>query len=244
MDDTDTGRETDELTGSETDDSGTETCDCCGSGGGADFEYYATKVRLESESSYVESDGESSVLEAGLPDEFREAMGGFLGGATVETLGDWVDEIRRGTGGGSIALEDLCHEDSPTGHWGDLDGERYHFTCFFDAVVLAALTDRRVDVRTESPGGTVIEATATGDGDLTVSPPETLVSFGVSTGPGAIPEGKPTHEDVYAAVCPVVKAFPSPQAYEQWAEAVPAATVAMPLEDATELATALTEGGD
>ena len=38
------------------------------------------------------------------------------------------------------------------------------------------------------------------------------------------------------AVCPYVKAFPDREEYERWADGVPAATVAMPLMEAVDLA--------
>lgn len=213
-------------------------CSCC-SGSSTDFEYYATKVRLETESKLLDSDESSSVLDVELHDELQTALEQFLNGSTITTLNDWVAEIRNRTGGGGIAIDDLCHESDETDHWGEIDGERYHFTCFFDAVVLASFTDDRVAIRTESPSGTEIEATITEDGDLTVEPPETLVSFGVVTTPEALPDGEPTPEDVYACVCPVVKAFPSPQAYDRWAPSVPATTVAIPLDEGTAIADAL-----
>lgn len=215
-------------------------CSCCG-GSDDDFEYYTTKVRLESEGALIAADDETGILDVELPEEVQDALERFLDGARVATLGDWVREVRAGTGGGSIAVEDLCHEQADTGHWGEIDGERYHFTCFFDAVVLAAITDERVEIASESPDGTRVEATVTGDGELTVDPPGTLVSFGILTTEATVPDGDPTREDVYASVCPVVKAFPSPQAYESWRRTVPAATVAMPLVDATDIAAALVE---
>lgn len=217
-----------------------DACSCCG-GTDDDFEYYTTKVRLESEGELIEADDDTGILDVELPDDVQDALERFLHGASVRTLGDWVGEVRAGTGGGPIAIDDLCHERADTGHWGERDGERYHFTCFFDAVVLAALTDDQVEIVSESPDGTQIEATVTGDGELTVEPRGTLVSFGVVTTEASIPDGEPTREDVYASVCPVVKAFPSPQAYEVWSRTVPAATVAMPLVDATDIAAALVE---
>jgi len=215
-------------------------CSCCGAGDDR-FEYYTRKVRLESEGELIEPDGDTGILEVDLPEDVQDSLEGFLQGASVQTLGDWVEEVRAGTGGGAIAVEDLCHEEEDTGHWGEIDGERYHFTCFFDAVVLAALTAERVEIVSESPEGTEVEATVDENGELTVDPPGTLVSFGVLTTAGSVPEGEPTREDVYASVCPVVKAFPSPGAYEEWSRTVPAATVAMPLFDATAIAAALVE---
>ncbi len=241
MDDPDLDAEEIERAGDGTDatDRSAERCTCGCEEGDAVFEYYATKLRLESESSLIDVDG--TVLDAQLPEDLQRALERFLDGATVETLDDWVTEVRQRTGGGAIEVKDLCHERAETDHWGDLDGERYYFTCFFDAVLLAAVTDRRVNIRTESPAGTVIEATATGDGELSVDPPGTLVSFGIATTADTAPDQEPTHEDVYESMCPVVNAFPTPQAYEQWTETVAASTVAVPLEDATELAAALVE---
>lgn len=177
------------------------------------------------------------VLETPLPADVRTALGRLLGEDSVETLAEWIAAIRRRTGGGSIALADLCHAGGETPHWGDIDGERYYFRCFYDAVLLAALAERPVEIRTESPGGRVIEARAEGPTGLAVSPETAVVSFGVDE--TVAPEGEPSHADVYAAVCPFVRAFPDREAYERWAATVPAATVAMPLAGATELAVAL-----
>lgn len=180
-------------------------------------------------------------LEVPLPEDVRAALGRLLGSDPLPTLGEWADRVGQRVGAGDgIDVEDLCHADD-TAHWGEADGERHHFVCFYDAVALAALTDRSVDVRTESPDGTVIEARATGDGDLTVTPEEAVFSFGVATDIEAADDGEVTHADVYGAICPYVKAFPNEAAYKEWAEDVPAATVGIPLSGATGLAAALVD---
>ena len=168
-------------------------------------------------------------------------MGRVLGEEPVETLGDWLAEVRRRVGGGAIAVEDLCHADEETGHWGELDGETYHFQCFYDAVVLSALAETPVDVRTESPDGTVIEARAAGTDDLTVAPESAVFSFGVAESVEPPADEGPSHADVYAAVCPYVRAFPDADAYARWAATVPAVTVAMPFAGATDVAEKLVE---
>ncbi|APW96972.1 alkylmercury lyase [Halobiforma lacisalsi AJ5] len=187
-------------------------------------------------------------LEAPLPDELGTALGRLVGTNPVATLGEWVEECRRLTGG-AIALEELCHADGETAHWGELGGaggERYDFQCVYDAVILAAVADEPVRVHTESPDGTPIEARATGD-EVTATPPSAVVSFGVEAdvdrpGGGADASiAEPTLEDVYATVCPYVRAFPDREAYDRWASRVSAATVAMPLAGATDLAEALVE---
>lgn len=179
------------------------------------------------------------VLEAELPAELATALGEFLGRAPVATLGEWAGACRRRTAGDGVSVGDLCHADGPTGHRGTLDGERYDFACFYDAVVLAALADAPVDVRTESPGGAVIEARADGDGGLAVDPGSAVFAFGVAPDPPG--DGDPDIADVYAVVCPYVRAFPDAAAYRRWAAGTDGPTVAAQLSDATALAGALVE---
>jgi len=183
--------------------------------------------------------GDADVLEARLPAALRSSLGRFVGRESVDTLGEWATHVRHLTGGGSIAVEQLCHADGETDHWGVADGERYHFRCFYDAVVLAALEDRPVDVRTVSPCGEAVEAHAAGSEALSVAPETAVFSFGIEPDVRAQSGSGPTLEDAYVAICPYVKAFPDRDAYEQWADEVTAATVALPLAGATELATAL-----
>lgn len=182
--------------------------------------------------------GETDVLEMTLPRDVQEALGSLVGDEPVETMDDWVDEARDWVGG-AISVEDLCHADGETEHWGDLGEERYHFVCVYDAVALAALADESVDIRTKSPYGTVIEARAAGTDELAVSPSDAVFSVGVSDGVEPPEDGTPSISDVYSAVCPYVKAFPDRETYENWAATVPAATVAMPLSGATGLAAEL-----
>lgn len=185
--------------------------------------------------------GREAVLDAELPDELRTRLGRLIGDTSVTTFADWVSEIRRFTGGGAISIEDLCHSTTETEHWGEMGGERYHFLCFYDAVILAALADQPVDIRTTSPDGTVISATAVGTEDLGVTPEDAVFSFGIDDEVEAPDDGEPSPADIYAAVCPYVRAFPGPSAYETWAQRVSAATVGMPLDGATEVAAALVE---
>lgn len=181
---------------------------------------------------------DSAVLETPLPSDVQTALGRLLGEESIETLAAWVAAVRRRTGSGSIAVDELCHADEQTPHWGEIDGKRYYFRCFYDAVLLSALAERPVAIRTESPDGTEIEARAVGTAELTVVPDAAAFSFGVDE-TVAPSDGEPSTADVYAAVCPYVRAFPEPAAYERWAVSVPAATAAMSLAGATDLAAAL-----
>lgn len=178
-------------------------------------------------------------IDSELPSDVQSALGQFLGSENVGTLGDWAAEVRRHTGGGSIRIEELCLTNEQTAHWGRVDGNRYYFRCFYDAVILAALTESPTIIRTESPSGYDIEARAVGSDDLTVTPEDAVFSFGIENTVKPPTDGGPTLEDGYAMICPYVKAFPNSEAYSRWAERVPAATVAMPLSGATELAAEL-----
>ena len=181
------------------------------------------------------------VLEAELPDDVAALLGRLIGDDPVETLGDWVAEVQRHTGGGSIDVEELCHAGGDSPHRGEFDGETYGFRCFYDAVILSALVEEPVYVRTESPAGSVIEAEAAGTDDLQVTPEAAVFSFGVDDSVEPPGEEGPSNGDVYSAVCPYVRAFPDGASYEEWAGSAPAATVALPLAGATEVAEALVE---
>jgi len=187
---------------------------------------------------------EEPILDAALPAEVARLLGRLLGADPVETLGAWVAQVRHHTGGGSISINDLCHTDVDSPHRGEFDGETYGFRCFYDAVVLAALADEPVDIRTESPGGLTIEATAAGTDDLRVAPPDAVFSFGIDEAVEPPEDGIPSATDVFTAVCPYVKAFPDATAYEAWAETTEAATAAIPLDEATVIAAALVEPSD
>lgn len=204
------------------------------------------KEQKEKDDGREESDGENAdrwiddgALETELPEDLQEALGGFLGTEPIETLDEWVEEIHARVEDEAVAVEDLCHVDEESPHWGEVDGERYGFRCFYDAVVLSALTDSPAEIRTETPTGETIKAHADGVDKLEVSPPDAIFSFGIET--DADGEEEPSHEDMYSVVCPYVRAFVDKEEYEQWEENVEAVTVAAPLEDATELARRLVE---
>lgn len=206
---------------------------CCG----------GNALETEPEGGYGHWMGETT-LDQQLPDELRTALGRFLGVQSVDTLAEWGEQIRRRTSGGSINVEQLCHTDEETEHWGEMEGERHYFQCFYDAVILATLENRPVDIHTASPDGSAIQARAAGGDELSVTPETTVFSLGIALDAHEQSGGNPTLQDAYAAICPYVKAFPDRDAYHQWANDVPAATVATPLSGATAFARALTAEGD
>lgn len=192
-------------------------------------------VRTDDDSADERWLGGAPVVDQQLPADVQANMAEFLGMESAETLRDWIEEYGRITGGASVDFEDLCHASDETAHWGVMDGETYYFACFYDALLMAEMKGSTTEIRTESPDGTVIEAEASGSGELEVTPAETVVSFGISTEVEPSEAG-PTVAEVYGAVCPFVKAFPDRESYERWADEVPAATVAMPLLEAVDLA--------
>ncbi|MDT3434877.1 organomercurial lyase [Haloarcula sp. 1CSR25-25] len=183
-------------------------------------------------------------LDQRLPEDLRTALGRFFGVESVDTLAEWSEQIRRQTGGGSLDADQLCHTDEETDHWGEVTGERHHFRCFYDAIILAALEHKPVEVHTVSPDGVVIEARAVGSEELSVDPETAVFSLGIGLDAHEESGGDPTLQDSYAAICPYVKAFADRDAYDRWADVVPAATVATPLSSATAFARALTTEGD
>lgn len=142
-----------------------------------------TKLEAEDERIDDESSdwvGGEAVLEADLPASFQETISEFLG-TEVTTLGEWVAALRDQLGGG-IDVEHLCHADGETPHRAVLNGETFHFQCFYDAVALSLLEEESVDIRTESPDGDVVEASVTDDG-IQTTPESAVTSFGVTSAP-------------------------------------------------------------
>lgn len=178
-------------------------------------------------------------LDESLPADLQVALGRFLGTEPVETLRDWTRRLRQRVGTGAISVDELCLTATETPHRGEIDGDVYHFACFYDAVILAALADAPVEIRTESPDGVTITARAVGTAVLDVDPPGAFFSFGIDRHVEPPGEDGPSLAVGYESICPYVKAFPTADAYHAWAGTVPAPTVALPLAGATELAATL-----
>lgn len=203
-----------------------ETCSCGGSG---------VEQPTEETDRWVDDRPVRSAL---LPDDVARVMTAFFGTGPVETFDDFVAATREGAGG-ALAVEDLCHVDGETPHVARAAGETYRFRCFYDGVALAYLVDEPVEIRTESPAGTGIELRVTPDGEVETSPPEAVMSFGIATDAADVTD--PTAEAVYGQVCPYVKAFPSRDSYREWAAAVDAATVGVPIAAGLPIAAAFAE---
>jgi len=187
--------------------------------------------------------GNSEPMQATLPNELRETVEGFLGTTGLETLAVMVDALRRQTGTGSLDTGDLCYASTETEHWGVVDGETHHFQCFYDALVLAEIVESSVEIRTKSPEGTVVRAGRTESGEMTTEPSDAVMSFGIDQATPRHSSEGPAVEQLYAVICPYVKAFPSWVAYDDWSESTDGVTVGMPLADGTCIARRLVRRG-
>ncbi len=165
-----------------------------------------------------------------LPPRLQTGLAGFAETESVETLEEWGEVINSYLDADTVTVDTLCHTDAESEHWGEVDGERYDFACFFDAILLAGLVEQSVAVRTVSPDGTEITATATPAGDVTVSPIDAVFSFGIDHGVLEDSPDDPTLEDIYQYNCPYVRAFPTIEAYQSWAASTRAITVALPFD--------------
>ncbi|MEY7848639.1 organomercurial lyase [Natrarchaeobius sp. A-rgal3] len=174
------------------------------------------------------------VADAPLPDDLCAVLGRFVDDDSIETIADYVAAFRRRTDG-PLEATDLCHVDEHTGHWGVVDGEKYDFRCVFDAVILARLVEDEATIHTEAPDGTSVVARVSETGELTAMPAEATVSFGIDGAVDPLPAGEGGLAEAYGAVCPYVRAFSNREAYEAWAQTVPAATVGTSLAGATVL---------
>jgi alkylmercury lyase len=180
------------------------------------------------------------VTNAPLPPDVANLLGQFLGEESIETLDDFVIAAREATGG-SLSIDDLCHAGRETSHRAVLEGETYHFLCFLDAIVLTHLTEKPIDIYTESPANETIEMRALPNGDVDASPSDEVMSFGITADVKPPTDERLSSEEAFTAMCPYVKAFPTREAYERWAESVDAATVGMSLAAGVEIAVALVE---
>ena len=209
-----------------------QTCDC---------REPAAELTTERASSHDRWLVERPVTNVPLPEDVGDHMGRFLGTEPVETLAGFVAALRDTIDRGSLAVDDLCHAATETPHRATTSGETYHSRCFYDGVALAHLADEPAKIHTENPAGKPIEMQASPDGDITVTPPDAAMSFGIAGDVDSVAPDGPHPEAAYKAICPYVKAFSTRESYERWAEGVDAPTVGMPLAASVPIAAALVE---
>lgn len=168
--------------------------------------------------------------QAPLPSALRSTLEEFLGYDGITTVEDWANAIKTTFGNPALTLDDLCFVDATSPHQAVMDGTVHDFACFYDAMILSALTDRQVQIRTASPFGETIRARCD-DQTVGVDPPTAICSFGIERDAVPAEPGNPTLEDGYTAMCPYVRAFPTDRAYRFWAVGVPATSIALSVSD-------------
>lgn len=207
-----------------------QDCDC------ADRAVENTAEQTPNADGWIE---ERPVAAAGLPEAAADDMSRFFG-ESIESFDDMIAAFRDVVAGDGIAIDDLCHVEEETPHYARTDDQTYHFRCFYDGIALAHLVDEPVEIGTETPTNEPVEIRASPESEIDVTPSEAVMSFGVATGSDVPADDPPAAGDVYAAVCPYVKAFHTREEYERWAGEVAATTVGLPLESGVPIAAALT----
>lgn len=169
-----------------------------------------------------------------LGDAFRVGLGLDEPPETVAELTD-AFRTRLEASGISTDVDVLCTvEDSR--HRARIDGETMHFHCVLDALIAPFVIDSsggvRVESRSPTAGTTVTMAVR--DGTFEITPPDSVVSLGMTPDAPVPTEGPPTPQMAYVHFCPYVNAFPDSEAYREWADDVDVPTMEIPARDAYE----------
>jgi hypothetical protein len=131
-----------------------------------------------------------------------------------QTLGELIATYNEQQGAPSP--EDLVSE-RPTRHEARAGERTFHTHCFLDALVLPlVLGEERVEIRSESPvsGEEITAVVSDGAASVEYSPPEAIVSFGVT---------RAGHGPPQVVGCPYINAFSSRAEYERWEAQTPQA---------------------
>lgn len=164
----------------------------------------------------------------GLPDDLADALADVYGlGSPPPDAATWIDAVGRAverTTDAPPASEDLCTVTDGAHVFDPAGGEPTRYACVLDPLIVPFLEGRPGTVRSETPGGETVRLDVSGDG-VTIDPQGAVISLGVD--PACASPGPPTLEDVYAAVCPSVRAFGDRAAYRAWDADASAVTTAV-----------------
>ena len=130
-----------------------------------------------------------------------------------QTLGELVATYNEQQG--APTPEDLVSEET-TRHEATVGERTFHTYCFLDALVLPlVLGEERAEIRSKSPvSGEEIAAVVSDGASVEYSPPEAIVSFGVT---------RSGHGPPQLVGCPYINAFSSRAEYERWEAQTPQA---------------------
>lgn len=165
----------------------------------------------------------------------------------VETGADWVDAIQATVDpdvSGPVTEADLCHA-ADGAHTVQIGDESVSFVCVIDPLMVPFIRQTTGTVTSQPPVGDERVEIEIGSAEATATPATAVISVGVTRDSGSTP---PSPAQLYEAVCPYVHAFPSIEAYEEWAGTVDAATTSLSLPTgvafARELAHVLVDDGE
>lgn len=136
---------------------------------------------------------------------------------------------------------DVLCSDEKSSHKAIVDGRVEYYRCVQDPIFLPFLSEEVEDVtiHTQSPvSGQAIELAVTPSG-IEADPAETLFSFGVQADFEDPPVGAESPILAYEAFCPYGHPFASREEYDQWAAAVDAYTMVIPVDSMYGLARAI-----
>lgn len=180
-------------------------------------------------------DASSAALDRELPPRLAERLAvAYDVDGPAETVGDFVRVVEATVSEYDGDIEDaLCSADESR-HRIDIDGETRYYHCVVDPLVLQALRDEPATVRSSIRSDEVVFEI---DDAVAVSPADAVLSFGIAE--EVERGGCLDPEQAYRQICAYVNAFPSTEAYEEWAGDVPAVTTAVPVEIGVAFARAL-----
>lgn len=182
-------------------------------------------------------------LDRALPPELSERFAAVGMEPAPTTLGEWVESTRTVLESAHLptGLEAMCTADRNR-HEATVDGERRHFHCVLDTLLLPFVVDGgdSFEVRARSPqSGNRIDITVSRE-DIVVSPETAVMSFGFAEEFDRSLE-EPVDASVgYEAFCPYVNAFEDRETYDWWADGnEEAVTIGLTFEEGHALARAL-----
>lgn len=182
-------------------------------------------------------------LDRALPPELAERFAVVGMEPAPTTLGEWVESTRTVLDSADVPtkVEAMCTTDHDR-HEATIDGERWHFHCVLDTLLLPFVVDGDgpIEVRSRSPlSGVRIDVTVSRE-DVVVTPETAVMSFGFA---GELDRSSEEPIDAsvgYEAFCPYVNAFEDREAYERWADVTDeAVTIGLTFGEGHALARAL-----
>lgn len=163
--------------------------------------------------------------------------------AAPETYGAWIDEVAETFREemGELSGDVLCCTDD-TRHRAELaNGETETFACVLDALIYPFVAPSPGEVTSESPtDGAEVTVDISLD-DVSVDPSDAVISLGAPADAPAEGDDGDVAEESYYAVCPLINAFPSQDAYDEWAEEQSAPTTSLSIETGIGLAIAVAD---